>query len=305
MLKSSKFIMSGAILSLVITGMLWSSGKQKIQVEVFSAKESDVNAFVFFDSVGSLIVDATRNYKEGTELAELARKHGAPKILFITHGHPDHYWGMGAIKREFPKIRILVANQQIKDDIIHFAELAAQKNWLADEPRMRPKSETNPTGFDYVNEVQVLSGKTLELPAGGKLDVLSDFTRTEAEQETLLFSNELNALFASDLVYNGVHLWFGRGVDPSSMSNWKAELKKLKGKYSQNGIKIYPGHGEVSNASVFEKNINYIDDFSEVINESETKEEAKLAMMKKYPTWKNADFILVQSIKTQFENQKK
>ena len=271
-----------------------------VQVEVFSAKAADVNSFIFFDSVGSLIVDTTRNSKEAMEVAKLARSHGVPKVIFITHGHPDHYLGMGALKREFPDAKILVASQQVKDDIISFAKAAEQGHWLDDEPLMKPKSEKNPAGFDYQSEIQILGGNTLELPGGKKIEVMSDFPATEAAHETALFSKELNSLFASDLVYNGVHLWLARGVDQEALKNWQTQLKVLKTKYSPLKVKVYPGHGKPSSSEVFDTDLTYMNDFIAIVKKSSTQEEAKSQMANAYPTWANADFILSQSIKNWF-----
>ncbi len=282
------------------------AANNKLRVEVFAAKTSSVNSFVFSDSVGTLIVDATRNSKEATEVAQLAKKYGkGPQIIFITHGHPDHYLGMGALKKEFPTAQIFVASQKVKDDIIAFAQLAAQNHWLDDEPLMSPKSQSHPDGFDYKNEIQVLSDNTLTLPGGEKLEVLTDFPATEAAHETLLFSKELNSLFASDLVYNNVHLWLGNGVDAKAIENWQLELKKLKSKYSQQGLKVYPGHGSQTDSKIFDTDIKYMNDFLVAVNKSKTQEEATATVIQKYPGWENTNFLLVQSIKNQFKLLKK
>jgi glyoxylase-like metal-dependent hydrolase (beta-lactamase superfamily II) len=281
-------------------------GAPDIHVEVFSAKAADVNSFIFFDSAGSLIVDATRGGADALELARRARAHGAaPKVIFITHGHPDHFLGLARLRREFPHAMILVASQQVKDDIIAFAGLMERNHWLASEPLMRARSPANPSGFDYRVEIQVLKGKTLELPGGERLEVLSAFPPTEAAHETLLFSKELHALFASDLVYNEVHLWLGRGVDSSAVENWRAELGKLKSLYGTPEFRVYPGHGATTDSGVFDVDLKYLDDFLAVAKASGTKEEARTAMIAKYPEWKGRDFILVQSIGNQFELLKK
>lgn len=278
----------------------------EVQIEMLSVKAASANSFVFYDSIGSLIVDTTRSSKEAREVAKLARKHGAgPKIIFITHGHRDHYLGMGALKEEFPKAKILVANQEIKNDIVSSAKDAAEKRGFGEEVLMYPKSETDPNGFDYENEIQILNGNILKLPAGGRLEVISSTHPTEAPHETMLYSKDLNALFASDLVYNGVHLWLAREVDGNAIANWQFELNQLKTQYGSQKTKVYPGHGIPTDTGIFDIDRIYMSDFLAVINESKTQQDAKVAMMKKYPSWESSDFILPLSIKTQFERLKK
>jgi glyoxylase-like metal-dependent hydrolase (beta-lactamase superfamily II) len=278
---------------------------QKIAVSVYSAKTANVNSFVFFDSIGSLIVDATRTSADAREVAKIAVQQGrTPKLIFITHGHPDHYLGLAVLKKEFPAAKIFVASQNVKNDIVNFAHLAEQGHWLDDEPLMLPKSMKNPNGFDYENEIHVLFGNFLTLPGGARIDVLRMDSQTEAAHETLLFSKDLSAIFPSDLVYNGVHLWL-RGVDSEAVQNWKNELQALKIKYGDSGIQVYPGHGAITNSDAFDTDLKYLNDFFSIIHESKTQNQAMTEMMAKYPNWENSDFILKNSIQFQFDYLKK
>jgi glyoxylase-like metal-dependent hydrolase (beta-lactamase superfamily II) len=170
---------------------------------------------------------------------------------------------------------------------------------------MKPRSQKNPGGFDYQNQIQVLSGDFLTLPGGETIEVLSTQIPTEAKNETLLYSKELNALFASDLAYNGVHLWLAGGVDSAAIENWQSELKSLKAQYSSLKVKVYPGHGKPTDTNIFDVDTKYMRDFLAIVRRSKTQEEARASMIKKYPTWKEADFILIQSIKSQFGLLKK
>ena len=134
----SKTSLSLIVIFNVLLGLRCIANTPDLQVEVFSGKAASVNSFIFFDGQGSIIVDATRSSKDALEVAKIARGHGTePGIIFITHGHPDHYLGMGTLKKEFPNVKFYVASQEIKDDIIGFSNLAAQNNWLSDEPLMR------------------------------------------------------------------------------------------------------------------------------------------------------------------------
>jgi glyoxylase-like metal-dependent hydrolase (beta-lactamase superfamily II) len=189
-------MMSHTLLSLLIATSPKISWASNVHVEVFSAEAANVNSFVIYDSVGCLIVDTTRNSKEALQVANLAKTHGSPHIIFVTYGHPDHFLGLGALKKEFPNAQILVASQDIKNDIIGFAELAEKNHWIEDEPSMKPKSSAHPDGFDYKNEIQVLSGNQLELPGGESIEVLSHFPPTEASHTKQCYSQKISILFS-------------------------------------------------------------------------------------------------------------
>jgi glyoxylase-like metal-dependent hydrolase (beta-lactamase superfamily II) len=273
-----------------------------LTVAVFAAKEADVNAYVFSDGQSTMIVDTTRSGKEAKELAALARTQGPdPEIIFVTHGHPDHYLGMRALKAEFPGAQILVPTQEVKDDIIGFSQFMESVQWLEGEPSMKIKSGANPDGFDYQNEIRVLDSNQLKMKGNSVIEVKTISSVTEASHETVLYSKDLNAVFASDLVYNRVHLWLGVGVTLEAIKNWQAELDQLKSVYGPLGATVYPGHGKVTDASIFDINKRYMDDLLAVVPEAKTQDEAKERMMRKYPGWANTDFLLVQSIKFQTE----
>jgi glyoxylase-like metal-dependent hydrolase (beta-lactamase superfamily II) len=275
----------------------------QLAVTVFEAREANVNAYVFSDGKGTLIVDSTRNSNEAGKLAALARSKGsAPEIVLITHGHPDHYLGMSALKKEFPNARILVATNQIKDDIIAFTKFMESVKWLEGEPTMKPKSASNPNGFDYQNEIGVLASDHLTMPGGSILEVNSTFPTTEAPHETVLFSKDLNSVFASDLVYNKVHLWLGVGVTADAIRNWQSALRALKETYGPLMSNIYPGHGVVASAALFDTDMNYMNDLLAAVREAKSEEGAKAVMMKKYPGWANSEFLLAQSVKFQMDS---
>jgi glyoxylase-like metal-dependent hydrolase (beta-lactamase superfamily II) len=277
-----------------------------IAVSVYAAEEADVNAFVLADPKGTFIIDCTRNSNEAKKAADLARSKGkTPKLMLITHGHPDHYMGMAQMKKEFPGLRIVVANRGIKDDIISFSNWMESVGWLENEPEMKPKSEKHPGGFDYQKEIEVLNARQIQLPGGAILELKSHYAPTEAPHETTVYSNDLNAVFVSDLAYNQVHLWMGIGVPTENVANWKQALSELEATYAGLNAKVYPGHGQPTDVSVFAEVRKYIDVLLQVVSETKTEDEAKTKMVALYPTYRNADFLLVQSIKFQMTQLKR
>ncbi|MFJ8260243.1 MBL fold metallo-hydrolase [Peribacillus asahii] len=276
--------------------------EQKLSIDVYHAVEANVNAYVFSDKKGTFIVDCTRNSEEARKVAALARSKGStPTALLITHGHPDHYLGMGAMLQEFPDLKIVVASQEVKDDIISFTEWMDSVKWLEDEPHMKLKSEQSPDGFDYENRLEVLDTNEIVLPGGSILEVNTDYPPTECAHMTTIYSRDLNALISSDITYNKVHIWLGVGVEREHINNWQEQLELLKEKYGSLKPTVYPGHGAPTDISIFEIDKKYMDDLLNVVQTTGTEDEAKQKMMQLYPDWQNTEFLLSQSIKNQIE----
>jgi glyoxylase-like metal-dependent hydrolase (beta-lactamase superfamily II) len=267
-------------------------------VDVYAAEESNVNAYVLSDDAGTVVIDATRSSAAARDVVALARSRGAaPSVLFVTHGHPDHFLGMGEMKREVPGLRIVVATQAIKDDVVGFATWMDGQGWLEQEPAMKPRSDAHPDGFDYQGAIEVLASPRLVLPGGESLVVDTDFPATEAAHETTLYSPELGALFTGDLAYDKVHLWLGVGVSREDARAWQSVTRTLEARYPA-GTRVYPGHGAPTDLRVFASVRSYIDDLLAAAS-SASDEAASDQMVKKYPDWANRDFLLKMSVANQ------
>lgn len=291
-------LLAGAIISCKENSKKQNEMKQnEMKVEVFKGKEASVNSYLFSNGKSLMVMDVLRSTEDAKKLADFIKSKKLPLThILITHGHPDHYIGMDYLKKEFTNVQIVVPTSEVKKDIIGFSTWMESVGWLEEEPNLKPKSDENPTGFDYENQINVLDKNTFTLDGGGTLELKSDYNSAEAEHLTTVYSKDLNALFTSDFCYNGVHLWLGQGVDSLHIANWKKELQNFKKQYGNTTTTIYPGHGDNSDSKLFDVVLKYISDFESTIQNSESKEEANTKMKKLYPDWKQEDFLLLFSV---------
>ena len=299
-LASLSFVVAAACGSTTATVPSTELARTRPTVEVLAATDSDVNAYVVSDGQGTVIIDATRNSTDGRAVAALAKQHGdLPVTLLITHGHPDHFLGIGALKAELPRLRVVVARPEIEEDIIGMATWMAGQGWLEKEPAMKPRTADNPGGFDYAGTIDVLTEPRLVLPGGAVLELTSDYAPTEAAHMTTIYSRDLNALFTGDLAYHDVHAWLGVGVTVDAATTWQRTLDQLAATWGAQRPTIYPGHGTPTDLGVLAATKTYIGDLLEVARTSPSDDAAKAAMIERYPEHKNRDFLLMMSIANQ------
>jgi glyoxylase-like metal-dependent hydrolase (beta-lactamase superfamily II) len=268
----------------------------KLEVQVFAGREASVNAYIVQNQTHAVVIDTLRNRDEAAELASVVKKGGRKlQAILVTHGHPDHYIGVRTLKEAFPSARVLVASEAIKRDAIDFSKWMESVGWLEKQPQMKPRSSANPEGFDYERTIEVVEGSRLEIEGGSVLEIQTNYPATESAHMTTIFAPELNALFASDLCYRDVHAWAGQGVLREHIGNWIRVLGDLKAR-TKPGLKVYPGHGPVSDAAIFDQMRVYLDDLTSAVDSEETDLAAIERMKRLYPAHAQADFLLAHSV---------
>jgi glyoxylase-like metal-dependent hydrolase (beta-lactamase superfamily II) len=263
----------------------------------FAGRTASVNSWIVTTATHTLVIDALRSESEAADLADTVKATG--KTLWgvlVTHGHPDHYIGLRTLKERFPNARVVVASQAVKDDIIGFSMWMESVGWLDQIPRMKPKSAANPGGFDYGAAIDVLDGPVLELPGGGRLEIRSDYPAIEAAHMTTIHLPQANALFTSDIIYNGVHAWAGAGVTREGIANWQRVIADLKARFAHTGVTLYPGHGAPGGVELLDVIRSYLSDFLAAADAAQSNAGMTERLTALYPALEQADFLLAYSV---------
>ncbi len=266
-----------------------------LTVERLAADESNVNAYVLADGAATLVIDATRNPTDGARVAALAQTHAGPVTVLVTHGHPDHFLGLGALQAAIPGLRIVVARAEIKDDILGFATFMTEQGWLEGLPAMKPRTAANPGGFDY-GAIEVLAEDRITFPRGAVVELDASYDATEAAHMTTVYAPTANALFTGDLAYHDVHNWLGVGVTRASAEAWQRTLDQLAARYGARTPTVYPGHGAPGDVGLFAANRAYIAALLAVVDGGADEAAATKAMIERYPDHANRDFLLMMSV---------
>jgi len=185
--------------------------------------------------------------------------------VYVTHGHPDHYFGTSVFRRRFPGVPILALPQVIEDIAVSFD--AKRAFWLPTYGDELPATLELPAPLEA--SMLTIDGMTLEvLPVGP----------AESPHDTVCYLPALRVLLAGDLVYNGDHGWLGE----QRTDEWIDKLIWLAERFRE-AAHVLPGHGASGGTELFTSTTEYLEVFRDAVKEGGGLEAARGRVLARYP----------------------
>lgn len=241
----------------------------ELEVKSFTSNESgfSVNSHLIEGQKEAILIDGqfTRS-QAGEVVKKIKETKKTLTTIFITHAHPDHYFGIETLKKAFPKARVLAAPETVKE--IEQTGKGKLDYW-------KPIYKGDLT--DSIPKVESFTGNSLKLD-GQSIEIIK-VGKGESETSSVLYIPSLKALISGDIVYGQVHLWLAE----NRPSEWISNLTQLK--KTLNIEKIYTGHGKSGGLALLDENADYIKAFVEASELPTTKEAAKAKMLTRYKNY--------------------
>lgn len=90
------------------------SSKLNYEVFISSPETFQVTSTLVYGENDAILFDAQISLSEAKKLAETIKKTRKNlKTIFITHGHPDHYWGLRLYLKPLKKQNIWQARKRL------------------------------------------------------------------------------------------------------------------------------------------------------------------------------------------------
>ena len=213
------------------------------------------NSHVIASGDDAAVIDAQFLPSEAGRLADAVDALGLHvRVLYVTHAHPDHYFGLDVLRARWPQARV-VALPAVVDEIA--ATFAAKRAFWSANGYPDPAL---PTACPVLPESVAAEALDAALRLGElALEVLV-FGAAESPLDTAVHVPALAAVVAGDLVYGPCHAWLGEHRPTA----WLAALGELARRCPEAQAWL-PGHGPGGGRELLAATARYITDVQTAI----------------------------------------
>jgi glyoxylase-like metal-dependent hydrolase (beta-lactamase superfamily II) len=218
----------------------------------------------------ALLIDAQFTLPDAARVVAAVNASGKTlTTVYVTHSHPDHYFGFVAIKEKFPKARLVALPQTVA---------MIEKTWQAKVKQWAPLYQNAITSNPVVP--QALASNTLEVD-GIKLELVGG-RQGDSADNSYVWIPSLRAVVAGDIVYDGVFPWTAE-TTPQERKAWSATLDELA---ARNPELVIAGHQKPDRAqkpSSIEFTKGYLAAYDEALAAAKSAADLEARIKARYP----------------------
>lgn len=195
-----------------------SHGEGKLSTKTLFSDEKGFNvaSVIVMGETECVLLDAQWTFSNAHRvIAEIAETGKRLTKIFITHSHPDHYFGAGHIAEAFPEAEAVAIpadcetiNQQFFGKLEHWEKIIGRTNVC------RRSVELKPLESDY-----------FELE-GCRIEIIPNITG-DLVYNTIVWIPSIRTLYGSDVLFNEAHP-FTCEITPEERRRWIEDLDFLK-----------------------------------------------------------------------------
>jgi glyoxylase-like metal-dependent hydrolase (beta-lactamase superfamily II) len=235
---------------------------------------------LIYGSQDAVLVDGFMTVKQANALADwVASKGKNLTTIYITHGHGDHWFGVGTILQRFPNARALATPNTIKV-MQGNASPQGLAAWEAGFPGQVPEK---------LVMAEELNGSVIDLE--GHDLVVVELGHSDTDYTTCLHVPSIGLVVAGDAAYNDVHLYLA-GSSPQNRRDWIAALDKIESLNPRAVVASHKRPENDDNPGIVEETRQYIRDFERLTETTQTAQELYDKMLKLYPSRVNPGWAL-------------
>jgi glyoxylase-like metal-dependent hydrolase (beta-lactamase superfamily II) len=232
----------------------------------------------------AVLVDAFMTTKQANALADwVASKGKNLTIIYITHGHGDHWFGVGTLLLRFPNAKVVATPNTVKVMRQNASPEVLDAAWKPGFPGQIP---------DRLVIAEELKGSVIDLE--GNALVAVELGHTDTEHTTCLHVRSIGLVVAGDAAYNDVHLYLAES-NGETRQEWIAALDKIESLKPRAVVASHKRPEKDDHPRIIEETRQYIHDFDRLVEKTGTAQELYDKMLEIYPNRVNPGWALWSS----------
>lgn len=248
-----------------------SASQLHVQVITSPPEGIAVNSTLIYGDKDAILIDAQFRLSDAHRLvAAILESKKNLTTVYVTHPHPDHYFGLVVIRQAFPNAKF-VALPKVVDGI--------KASWEGRVKAWKPQYGDNIPSHPIIPDA--LEGNTLTLE-GETLQVFGPLQGDSAGDNSFVWIPSLRAIVGGDTLFSGAHFVYAP-MSSAQKKDWLATIDQIEALKPQI---VIPGHqvaGAPNDASVLSFMKKYMRDSDAAQASSKTADEFKSKMKALYP----------------------
>ena len=204
-------------------------GPDLLSTKVFFSDESgfSVGSVIVMGKKDAALIDAQWSLSNGHRVvAEVLETGLNLKYIYVTHAHPDHYFGLGPISEAFPEAKVIALpevastiNKQMFGKVEHWIDIIGPTN----------------TPTKAVN-IESLTENYFELE-GARIEIIPE-VMGDLKYNTVVWIPSIKTLYGSDVLFNQSHP-FTCEITAEERRQWLEDIERLE---KLGAEVVIPGH---------------------------------------------------------------
>ncbi|MFC9643051.1 MBL fold metallo-hydrolase [Streptomyces mirabilis] len=233
---------------------------------------SPITATLIAGERDAVLVDALMTAEQADRLADWVAASGMNlTTVFVTHGHGDHWFGLGTLLERFPGARAVATPAVVEQMKKQLAPDFVASFWDKRFPGQIP---------DRLVAAEPLAGDRLELE--GQDLVVVGLGHTDTDDTTCLHVPSIGLVVAGDAVYNDVHLYLAESPAEGRRA-WLDALDTIAALEPEAVVAGHKNPARPDDPKAIAETRRYIHDFEAVAEHTKTTLDLYRGMLELHP----------------------
>ncbi len=232
----------------------------------------------------AVLVDAFTTVAQAHALADWVGARGKNlTTIYITHGHGDHWFGLGTLLERFPNAKAVATPNTVKVMRENASPEALEGSWKAAFPGQIP---------DRLVLAEELRGNVVDLEGRELLGV--ELGHTDIDFTSCLHVPSIGLVVAGDAAYNDVHLYLAES-NAQNRQEWIAALDTIESLDPRAVVASHKRSDNDDSPAIIEQTRQYIRDFDRLAATTSDAQDLYDKMLQLYPDRINPEWALWSS----------